>query len=121
MLAGMSESVALFVTVSVDNSAMVTLVCAGSAGALFTSVTTTMKLLVALMGGAPLSVAMVVSVFVLGPCASLGVQVITPLVSICAPAGGLTSVYESAFAGRSESVARLVTTSAANSATVMLF
>ena len=50
--------------------------------------TITVKLLVALNGGTPLSVTMVVIRLVLGPCASVGVQVITPLVSMVAPGGG---------------------------------
>ena len=44
--------------------------------------TTTEKLLVALRGGTVLLVMTVVIVFVLGPWASVGVQVIMPLVSI---------------------------------------
>src|SRR2546429_4478190 len=43
-----------------------------STGALFTSVTITWKLLVALKLGEPLSNTRTVTVFVLGPCASLG-------------------------------------------------
>ena len=58
---------------------------------MFASVTTTMKELVALSGGTPLSVTRVVMVFVPGPWASEGVQVIVPLVSIAAPVGGLSS------------------------------
>src|SRR5439155_7519578 len=66
----------------------VRLVCAGNTGGLFTSVTTTVKLLVALSGGAPLSVTLMVIGFVLGPCASVGVQVKIPLVGLTvAPAG----------------------------------
>ena len=59
-----------------------------STGGLFTSRTITVKLLVALKGGDPLSVTTVVIVFVPGPCASLGVQLMTPLASMVAPAGG---------------------------------
>jgi hypothetical protein len=57
-------------------------------GELLTSVTVTVNEFVALRGGTPLSVTIVVIVFVLGPWASEGVQVITPFVSIVAPAGG---------------------------------
>ena len=66
---------------------MVRLPWLGSTGALFTSLAVTVKVLVALSGGTPLSVATVVKVFVLGPCASVGVQVITPLVEITALVG----------------------------------
>src|SRR2546422_7419712 len=50
-----------------------------STGAVFTSVTITVKLLVSLDGGAPLSVTRTVIRLVLGPCASVGVQVRTPV------------------------------------------
>src|SRR6266436_223710 len=118
MFVGTSASVARFVTTSAVNSAMVWFVWFGSEGALFTSVTTTVKLLVALKGGTPLSVTMVVIVFVLGPCASVGVQLMTPLVSIVAPAGGFTKTYVRLLVGTSGSLARLVTVSALNSAIV---
>src|SRR5436190_626758 len=55
----------------------------------FVSTTVTTKLLVALKGGAALSVTTVVSVFVLGVWAGVGVQVMIPFVSIDAPAGAL--------------------------------
>jgi len=58
----MSASVAVFVTSRVVSSTIVRLVCPGRTGALFTSVTVTEKLLVALKGGTPLSVTTVVSV-----------------------------------------------------------
>ena len=64
----------------------------GNTGGLFTSVTVTAKLFVELKGGNALSVTIVVSVFVLGPCASVGVQVMMPFVSILAPLGGATRV-----------------------------
>src|SRR5204863_196341 len=90
-LAGRSPSVAVLVTVSVVSSLIVRLVWPVSTGALFTSLTVTVKELVALRAGAPLSVTMVVNVFVLGPCASLGVQLITPLALMLAPVGGDTN------------------------------
>ena len=62
VLAGTSPSVAVFVTSSVVSSSTVRSACSGSTGALFTSVTVTVKLLVALKAGVPLSVTTVVSV-----------------------------------------------------------
>ena len=88
MLAGESPSVAVFVTVKSVSSAMTRLVCAGNTDATFTSVTMTVKLFVALR--AP-SLTTVVKMLVVGPCASVGVQVITPLAEILAPDGGLMS------------------------------
>src|SRR6266699_1878860 len=78
VLAGRSASLAELVTVRVLSSVTVRSVGTVSTGAPFTSLTITLKLLVALNGGTPLSVTMVVIVLVLGPCASLGVQRITP-------------------------------------------
>ena len=91
LLAGISLSVAVLITVSVVRAEMVRSVCAGRIGALFTSLTVTVKLLVALKGGVPLSVTTVLTVLVLGPCASVGVHVITPAVLMAAPGGALTS------------------------------
>src|SRR4029077_10924231 len=85
-------------------------------GALFTSFTTTVKLLVALRAGLPLSVTLTVIVFVLGPCASVGVQLSTPVVGWTAtPDGPLTKAKVSMLAGTSASVAVFVTTSALSS------
>src|SRR5207248_1088809 len=72
-------SVALAVTASALNSSIVWLAGTLNTGATFTSRTVTVKLLVALIAASPLSVTTTVIVFVLGPCASLGVQVIAPL------------------------------------------
>jgi hypothetical protein len=74
----MSESVAVFVTTSGVSSVTVRFVCAGSTGAELTSLTTTLKELVALSKGEPSSVTTTVTVFVLGPSASVGVQLIAP-------------------------------------------
>ena len=97
-----------------------------NAGAVFTSLTTTTKLFVALScfaftAAAFVSVTTVVNVFVPGPCASVGVQVITPLVSIAAPAGGSISTDSSARwpAGRCP-LAVLVTVSSVSSVIVRL-
>jgi hypothetical protein len=80
--------VAVFVTISVVNSAPVVSACAGRIGAVFAGLTITRKLFVPLSGGEPLSVTTVVIVFVVNAWPSEGVQVITPFESIVAPAGG---------------------------------
>src|SRR5664280_1413487 len=59
---GMSESVAVLVTTSVVSSLMVRFVWAGNTGAVFTSFTVTLKLLVADNDGMPLSETMVVMI-----------------------------------------------------------
>src|SRR5881296_3462247 len=90
-----------------------------SAGGLFASVTTTVKLLASLDCGAPLSVTRTVIKLVLGPCASDGVQVSTPLLgSRFTPAGADTKLKVNVFAGRSVSLAVLVTVSVLSSVTV---
>ena len=88
---GKSESVAVAVKLTVCPMKFVRFAIGASTGALFTSLTVTVKELVALKAGVPLSVTMVVNVFVLGPCASLGIQLITPLALMLAPAGGTTN------------------------------
>src|ERR1051326_1268790 len=98
----MSESVAVLMTVKSVWAAMVRLVCAGRTGALFTSLTVTVNVLVSLSGGEPLSTTRTVNVFVLGPCASVGVHVITPEGEMAAPVGAESKEYVSVFAGRSE-------------------
>src|ERR1039457_3166612 len=89
--------VAVLVTVSSDSSLIVTLGWPGRTGAELTSLTTTVKVLVAVSWGLTRSnglllVTMVVMRLVLGPWASVGVQVITPLALMTMLAGGLTSV-----------------------------
>src|SRR5207249_3127779 len=74
MLAGRSASVAVFVTTSVLNSSMVSSAGTVSAGAVFACVTTTVKLLVSLSAGAPLSLTFTVIRFVLGPWPFVGVH-----------------------------------------------
>src|SRR5205823_11951937 len=92
-----------------------------SAGASVVSPSVLVKLLVALNAGTPLSVTTTVIVFVLGPCASLGVQLIAPLLPlIVMPAGGDTRLNVSVLAGMSASVALAVTASALNSSIVWL-
>jgi hypothetical protein len=114
----MSESLPVLVTANVASAVIVRLPGAGSDGALFTSVTTTVKLFVALNGGVPLSVTRVVIVLVPGPCTSLGVHAITPELEMVAPEGAASKVYVKVFGGESLSVAVFVTISVVNSATV---
>src|SRR5438477_362648 len=67
---------------------MVRSAIAAKLGALFVSRTYTMNEFVALNGGDPLSVTRTVMLVMLGPCASVGVQVKTPLVGFTlAPVG----------------------------------
>src|SRR3989441_3957277 len=81
--AGKSGSVAELVTVKVVSSLIVWVGGTVKVGALFTSLTMTVKLLVSLNGGVPLSVTRTLMTLVLGPCASLGVPVSsTPVASI---------------------------------------
>src|SRR5438132_585422 len=89
--AGRSEPAAVLVTVSAFCSANVRVICAGNTGALFASLTVTIRLLVALNGGTPLSVTTVIIMFVHGPSASFGVRVMKPLASIFAHVGGDTN------------------------------
>src|SRR5258706_12284336 len=79
----MVGSVAVLVTVIELRGRIVRLIWAGRVGALFTSLTTTVKELVAknclvLKAAALLSITTVVKVLVPGPCASVGVQAMTP-------------------------------------------
>src|SRR5438046_7587220 len=88
VLAGRSGSVTVFVTTNVLSSLIIWSAGTVSTGARFTSVTTTVKLRESLEGGEPSSVTRTVIKFVLGPCASVGVQVNRPLVALMlAPAG----------------------------------
>src|SRR5437867_12737451 len=75
VLAGRSGSVAVFVTTNVLSSLIIWSAGTVNSGARFTSVTTTVKLRASLEGGEPSSVTRTVIRFVLGPCASVGVQV----------------------------------------------
>ena len=81
--------------------------------------TITVKLLVSLDGGAPLSVTRTVIRLVLGPWASVGVQVSTPLLgSRSTPVGADTKPKVNVLAGRSASIAVFVTVSVLSSVTV---
>ena len=76
-------------------------------GMLFTSLTTTVNVLESLRAGEPLSVTRTVITFVPRPCASVGVQLNSPLVGLIdAPAGAPESKLKvSVCVGISESVA----------------
>src|SRR5881396_1786772 len=116
MLAGRSVSLAVFVTTNSLSSLIVWSGGTVRTGTPFTSLTTTVKLLVALSAGVPLSVTLTVIVFVLGPWVSVGVHVSTPVVGLTlTPDGPLTNAKVSVLAGRSPSLAVFVTTSALNS------
>src|SRR5204863_93780 len=79
VFAGRSASVALAVTLRVVCSSIVRSAGTLNTGARFTSRTVTVNLFVALKAGTPLSVTLTLTTFVLGPCASFGVQLTTPL------------------------------------------
>src|SRR6266571_7711926 len=70
------------------------------------------------MLGVPLSKTRTVTVLVLGPCASVGVQAMAPAEETVKPVGPETSANVSVLAGRSESVAVAFTLSAVCSAMV---
>src|SRR5438132_659834 len=108
--AGISESLAGAVNVR----SVVSLTDCGpigsSTGALFTSLTVTVKVRASLNAGEPLSVTRMVMLLVLGPCASLGVQLKRPLVPLMlAPEGAPASKLKlKDCAGTSESLALAV-------------
>src|SRR5262249_31339106 len=112
-LVGISESVALFVTNSVWPAVMVRSAISARTGGLLLSSTTMGEYLVAHIEGVPSSLTLTKIRFVLGPWASVGVQVKIPFVgSIAAPAGALVPRLKvRVFAGMSESLARFVITS----------
>src|SRR5260370_32430617 len=81
----------------------------------------TLKLLVSLNGGMPLSVTRTVMTLVLGPCASVGVQVRTPVAeSSVIPLGPVTRPNVNVLAGISGSLAVLVTIKVGGSLMVCL-
>src|SRR6267378_2505343 len=124
VLAGMSVSVAVAVKVNVANSFPDLLPIAASTGAEFTSFTAIEKAAEPLSTGLPLSVAVTVTGYVPGPCASVGTQLNAPVEAlIVAPvAAGVPSVKDQVIvlAGRSVSVAVTVKASVANSLTDLL-
>src|SRR2546421_6131211 len=112
LLAGMSSFINDTATTEIFSLAYATLVRTVSTGALFTSLTITWNVLVTLRAGTPLSVTLTLTAFVLGPCASVGVQLIAPLAGLMImPAGELTSAKVKLLAGRSASVALALTLS----------
>ncbi len=106
-LVGTSGSLAANCTVFSRPSSNVSVPGLTRAGARLTSVTITVKACVVFMLGLPSSLTRTTITFVLGPCASLGDQVNTPLVaSMAAPVGAPGSRLNVRFcAGRSLSVA----------------
>src|SRR6478736_1619768 len=79
-------------------------------GAALTSFTVTVKDFESLRFGEPLSVTTTVMLFVLGPCASLGVHEIAPVLGlIVIPAGGERRLKVNVLVGTSESVAEAET------------
>src|SRR5205814_1051631 len=110
--AGTSASLAVFAAVSVPSSEMVWSSGTVSTCTLFPYTTLFRSLLVSLDCGTPLSLTRTVIRFVLGPWASVGVQVSTPLLeSRFTPAGADTRLNVNVFAGRSASLAVFVTVS----------
>ena len=119
MLGGRSGSVAEADTDKVVNSSIVWFTGTVRLGGLFTSFTVTMKVFVALSGGEPLSVTVTAIVLTLGPCPSVGVQLIAPVSAlIVMPAGGEIRLKERLCAGMSESEAEAETDSVVSSSIV---
>ena len=78
--------------------------------------TVTVKDFVSLRFGEPLSVTATVMVLLLGPCASVGVQEIAPVLGLMViPTGGEMRLNVRVFVGTSESTAEADTFSAVNS------
>src|SRR5205823_5268005 len=91
LLAGRSASVALALTLIVVCSLIAWSPGPALHGALPISLTVTVNVLVTLRAGTPLSVTLTLTAFVLGPCASVGVQLIAPLAGLMVmPVGALT-------------------------------
>src|SRR5262245_31572491 len=92
---------------------------AASVGAVFTSLTMTVNVRVSLSGGEPLSVTRTIRVFVLGPFASVVVQVNRPVLGLMlAPTGGESRLNVSALGGTSGSLAVMIVLSVLPSLTV---
>src|SRR5207249_2566782 len=123
VFAGMSPSVAVAVKVTGVPTVPVLFPIAARTGAWFTSVTEIVIAAVPFIAGDPLSVATMVTGYVPGPCAPVGVQLKAPVAApIVAPvAAGVPSVSDQVivFAGTSESVAVTVKVNAANSFVVL--
>src|ERR1700751_2655505 len=110
VLAGMFGSGAVLVITHFWPARIETFVTAVNTGGLFVSSTVTVKLLLALKGGTPLSVTTTVTGKLEQPVASPGVQLNTPLAVIVIPAGALAPRLKMS-ALLSGSVALLVTVS----------
>src|ERR1051325_100387 len=109
----------MFVTSNVVSSSTTCVTIRLNTGAELISATMTLKLCVADKLGEPSSLTRTTTSFVLGPCASLGVQTITPFVELInMPAGNCSSEYVRVFAGMSASMAAFVIVNVANSAIV---
>src|SRR4051812_16372915 len=114
----MSESVPEAETFRAVNSSTVRLPGPVRLGALFTSFTVTLKVLVVLNGVWASSLTTTAIVYEPGPWASEGVQVMTPVAGLMViPDGGEARLKVSVVAG-SGSVAELVTVSVTNSFSV---
>src|SRR5688572_560985 len=98
MSEGRLASAAVLYTIIVLNGVTTRSDCAGNTGAEFPPMTITVKVLVALNGGTPLSVTIVVMIFVLGGWVAVGVQVITPLASMV---GAFTGAFGGWYPGLS--------------------
>src|SRR5204862_1239760 len=124
VFAGTSPSVAVAVKVTGVPTVPVLFPIAARTGAWFTSVTEIVIAAVPFIAGDPLSVATIVTGYVPGPCASVGVQLKAPVAApIVAPvAAGVPSVSDQVIvlAGMSESVAVTVKAKFANSFTTLL-
>ncbi len=119
MLAGWSLSVAARFTVSSVNSATVRLVTAASTGALFTSVTTIATACVANVPALFVSTSRTRTRFVVGPSASVGIQLKTPFVAFTeAPDGDPAARLKRNVATELKFVAIFVNVSRLPSATV---
>src|ERR1043166_946567 len=109
MFVGTSMSVANAVKLTVSPTYTARFEMAASIGAVFTSFTITVNVCVAESDGEPLSITRKEIVFVPGPCASVGVHVMTPvLVLMIIPTGDCSSANVSVFVGKSVSDAEFV-------------
>src|SRR6185369_6623217 len=102
---GMSASVAVALALKATSSSINWLGGSVSTGASFTSVTVKVKLLLALRGGEPSSVTLILTRYTPGPWASVGVQAITPDGDTVNPVGPFTNAIVSVLSGRSASAA----------------
>src|SRR5438094_71980 len=119
LLVGRSGSAAVNFACSVVSSTIVSSVGGVSTGGRFTSWTKTVNVSVSLSGGEPLSVTFTAITLVLGPWASVGVHVSTPVeASSITPGGAEARLNVRVLVGTSGSVARLVTTSVVSSSRV---